>query len=111
MISQLGQLPLVLECLIPVPAFQNFALLCVPEHFRAAFSVRNDRRVSPCFGSSRIGVCFDLHRVLEDWKCALDEGSPHALIRDVLTCISWHILAFFFFSVHLVFVAFMTLCI
>lgn len=80
----------MLECLIPVPAFQNFLSSAVPDHFCVAFSVRNDRRVS------KIGVFCDLHRVLEDWSCALDEGSPHALIWDVLTCISWHILAFFF---------------
>lgn len=37
MISQLGQLPLLLECLIPVPAFQNFDSSGVPDHFPAAF--------------------------------------------------------------------------
>lgn len=97
MTSQWGQLPLVLECLIPVPAFQNFHSSGVPARFCAAFSVRDDRRVSPGFGSSRTGVCLDLHRVLEDWNSALDERSPHALIWDVLTGISWHILAIFLF--------------
>lgn len=40
---------------------------------------------------------FPLISILEDWNFALDEGSPRALIWHVLTCISWHILAFFFF--------------
>lgn len=91
-----SQLLLLLECLIPVPAFQNFHSSALPDLFCAAFSGRNDRRVSPGFGSSTVGVCFDLHRVLEDWNSALDEGSPHALIWDVLISISWHVVAFFF---------------